>query len=344
MSFINDFLRSVLDFISGLVLNQGLAVIIFTTLMLIVLLPFDYKSRKGMSRMTKIQPQLAALQKKYANDKQKLQQKQYELYKKENVSMFAGCLPMLLQWPIMIAMFAAMRAIANENLARQAFEYLSGNANPVLSSEVFLWIRNIWMTDSPFTSIAPDLNSLSMIPLDAWQKAFAALSPEQLTLIAQHLPADVVLNFETSAAMKESITVIMNGLQTMPAYISATSGIPGWTNMSLLITRLTVYQQYNGLLILPVLAGLTQVLQTKLNPQMQQQQPAGDQQKGMGNMMRYMFPIISVFFCLTSNAGFALYWVTSNVVRGITSVLITRYLEKQDAKSADAISGEGSIK
>ena len=107
---------------------------------------------------------------------------------------------------------------------------------------------------------------------------------------------------------------------------------------------------YNGLLILPALAGITQVLQTKFNPQMKEQEKAqaaaaaNGQKNGAGNFMKYFFPILSIFFCLTSNAGFALYWVTSNVVMWVLSIAMTKFLEKQDKKNVTAIAGEGTVK
>ena len=73
-------------------------------------------------------------------------------------------------------------------------------------------------------------------------------------------------------------------------------------------------------------------------------QAANPQQNGTGKFMKYFFPVLSVFFCLTSNAGFALYWVTSNVVMWVLSIAMTKFLEKQDKKNATAIAGEGTVK
>ena len=117
----NDFLRSILEGINTIVQNHGWSIIVFTMLIRFVLMPLDIKSRKGMRQMSKMQPKINELTKKYGNDKQKLQQKQAELFKKEHYNPLSGCLPVLIQWPILIAMFAAMRAIANEQLIQQVF-------------------------------------------------------------------------------------------------------------------------------------------------------------------------------------------------------------------------------
>ena len=76
MNAISQFLYGILNGINGLVNNYGISIIIFTILMRMVCMPFDYKSRKGMRKMSLIQPKLNELQKKYGNDKQKMQQKQ----------------------------------------------------------------------------------------------------------------------------------------------------------------------------------------------------------------------------------------------------------------------------
>ena len=95
--FVTVWLREILQWIYGLVHNYGIAVIIFTVLIRTVLTPFEVKSRKGMRKMSEIQPKLNKLQQKYGDDKQRLQQKQAELMKKEHYNPMSGCLPMLLQ-------------------------------------------------------------------------------------------------------------------------------------------------------------------------------------------------------------------------------------------------------
>ena len=82
----NDFLKAILDGIYGFVGNYGLAVIFFTLLVKMCLLPLDFKSRKGMRKMSELAPKQAELQKKYGHDQEKLNRKMQELYKKEGAS------------------------------------------------------------------------------------------------------------------------------------------------------------------------------------------------------------------------------------------------------------------
>lgn len=86
----NDFLVAILNGINSVIHNYGWSMVVFTLLIKLILLPLDYKSRKSMRRMTKLQPQIAKLQKKYANDKEKLNQKSAELYRKEGINPMSG--------------------------------------------------------------------------------------------------------------------------------------------------------------------------------------------------------------------------------------------------------------
>lgn len=346
----NDFLRSILEGINTIVQNHGWSIIVFTMLIRFVLMPLDIKSRKGMRQMSKMQPKINELTKKYGNDKQRLQQKQSELFKKEHYNPLSGCLPVLIQWPILIAMFAAMRAIANEQLIQQVFTYISGQT-PVQDS--WLWIKSVWMPDSPFASIAPDMNSLSIIGADVWAKVVNGFSPEYLAQIIANIPdyTEGMLAFTKdmdTKTLQATVQTLYNAMQAQPAFLTASAYVPGWKNVSLLLFSFTVYVQNNGLLILPVLAGVSQWLMTKLNPT--ETAPAAPQAngqpapgQGMNSFMKYFFPLLSVYFCLTSNAGFAIYWVTSNLIAGAQSVLITRYYDRKDKLAAQA-AGEGSVK
>ena len=84
--------------------NFGVALIIFTVLMKIIILPLGIKQQRSMTAMQMLQPQLSELQRKYAHDKDKLSRETMELYQKNNVSPFGGCLPMVFQLLILLVM------------------------------------------------------------------------------------------------------------------------------------------------------------------------------------------------------------------------------------------------
>jgi len=86
----------------------GVAIIMFTILIKVLLYPLTWKQMKSMRKMMELQPKMKILQKKYAKDKQKLNQKIMELYSKENVSPYAGCLPIIVQLPILWAFYRTL--------------------------------------------------------------------------------------------------------------------------------------------------------------------------------------------------------------------------------------------
>ena len=95
----------IISFIYDLVQNYGLAIIIFTILVKFIMLPLVVKQQKSTVQMKMVQPELQKLQKKYANDQQRLSQETMKLYKKYNISPAGGCLPLLIQLPIILGLY-----------------------------------------------------------------------------------------------------------------------------------------------------------------------------------------------------------------------------------------------
>ena len=95
----------ILSAIYSLVQNYGMAILIFTIVVKLLMMPLIAKQQKSMQQMQKVQPLLEKVQKKYANDKQKLQQETVKIYQENNVSPAGGCLPLLIQFPIIIGLY-----------------------------------------------------------------------------------------------------------------------------------------------------------------------------------------------------------------------------------------------
>ena len=90
--------------------NFGVSIIIVTILIKIALLPLTLKQDKSMKEMKKLQPELEKIKQKYANDKQMLNIKTMELYRDHKVNPMGGCLPILIQLPILFALFGVLRS------------------------------------------------------------------------------------------------------------------------------------------------------------------------------------------------------------------------------------------
>ncbi|MBN1918438.1 MAG: membrane protein insertase YidC [Verrucomicrobia bacterium] len=106
---ISGALMAVLNFIYGFIPNYGVAIILLTALIKLLLFPLDRRSFKSMKEMQRIQPLIKQLQEKFKDDKQKLQIEQMKLFREHKVNPLGGCLPMLLQFPVLYAMFTMLR-------------------------------------------------------------------------------------------------------------------------------------------------------------------------------------------------------------------------------------------
>ena len=218
------------------------------------------------------------------------------------------------------------------------FQYLI-HPDVVPAMDSWLWIKNVWQPDSMFQSVVPSAQNLQIIDLNVWRTVFEGLAPEAQNAITSLVNGSGgALDF----ASKDTIQAIISALRQTAAYDSCMATVPGWTDVRALFISFSVYQQWNGLLILPALAAGTQILMNKLNPS-QNGAPAvpasSDQQQApnTGKIMMIIFPLMSVYFCLISNAGFAIYWVTSNIVMGIMTVAMNKYLEKKDAQDPSSL-------
>ena len=325
----NDFLVAILNGINSVIHNYGWSMVVFTILIKLILLPLDYKSRKSMRRMTKLQPQIAKLQKKYANDKEKLNQKSAELYRREGINPMSGCLPMLVSMVILFIMFAAMRTVANTEMASQALNLLTTGTQ---TNESWLWIKNIWMPDSPFNPVIADSANLRVIPADIWAKVFASLDPASVTALAQYGIDAATISGET----------VFAALQTLPIYAQETQLWATMPQLNLLIVNLSIYAHNNGWFILPILAAVTQYLMTLSQPQTAAADP-NNPAAGTNKFMKYFFPLFSLWVCSSYNAIFALYWVVSNVFAWVQGLVMNKMFEKMEENQLET-AGEGTLK
>ncbi len=127
-----------LEFTHGLTGNYGVDIIILSVLLKIIFWPLSRKSYKSMQEMQKIQPEMKMLQQKYKDDRQRLNQEMMALYKRRKVNPVGGCLPMLVQFPFLIALYKALPL--SFNLRHAPF---------------VLWLRDLSSADSFFIDVLP---------------------------------------------------------------------------------------------------------------------------------------------------------------------------------------------
>lgn len=320
----SGFFQSILEWIFGWVGNYGWAVVIFTLLIRLVLLPLDIKSKKSMRAMQKVQPKVQALQKKYANDKDKLNLKLNELYRKEHVSPMAGCLPMLISLPVLWIMFSAMRNMANEHTVQMILTIKETGEVPALQS--WLWIKNVFQPDSFMSTILPKVgdtlkmvtavNGSSILTPENIETAKAFLATEEYAAIAAQFGANAFTSMQLNL-------VFFRPLLTLPTSFA------------------NLFQYANGLFILPVMAALSQFFMTKFTggTQPKQDENASQEQQAAANamnsgFMKWFFPLFSLWICAGYNAAFAIYWMAANVIQIVQQVAVNWYFDRKDRQEA----------
>ena len=309
--------------------NYGWSVVLFTLFIRLILLPLDIKSKKSMRAMNKVQPKMQALQAKYANDKEKLNQKMMELYKKEHVSPTAGCLPMLISLPILFIMFSAMRTVGDEHTVQMILDMKNGIA-PKL--EGWLWIKNVFQPDSITTQLPIVAASAQTALRTIRASAHSSILTEANLTAAREFLASAEYSAMAAPYMPAAAfhRVSLNLLFFQPSLLMPTS-------------LANLFKYSNGYFILPILAAASQFFMTKImngkqTPEQKEAAKEGQDQTNPMNspMMKWFFPIFSLWICATSNAAFSIYWMAANVIQIVQQVAVNAWFEHQDRKAAAA--------
>jgi YidC/Oxa1 family membrane protein insertase len=186
------------------ILDRGLAyvlaVVAFTLVIRILILPFNIKAAKSTRGMQKIQPELKKIQEKYKDDKQKLSEETMKLYKEKNVSMVGGCLPSLLPLPILMALYWVFMGIKG------------------IDGASFLWIKDLAAPDHLF--ILPILAAISTyIPSYLMTKATpsqpAGMNMGTMNLMMAGMMGFMSLQFKSILVL---YWIIGNVIQTIQTY------------------------------------------------------------------------------------------------------------------------------
>lgn len=181
------------------------AVVLFTLVIKLVLVPLDLKQRKTMRRMKKLQPKIDKINERYANDPEKRSQKTMELYRKEKANPFSSCLPMLIQLPILFAMVSVMNYMMRDAMMQL---FLDAYAGLDVQLESFLWIHNIFQPDNITAPVIPAVD----------------------TVLAQ------LKNYTSAVVTEENIALLTdNWATTMAPFVSQFEGYAnGWAILPLL--------------------------------------------------------------------------------------------------------------
>ena len=297
----------IIEHIYGLVANYGLAIIIFTIIIKLILIPLNVRSQKAMKKQQKIQPVLAELQKKYANDQEKLNREMMKLYKENNISMTGGCLPMLIQFPILIGLYQVIQ---------KPLSYLAGITSEMWNSAPF--IDEVVRLQSKMVELGYNIGNL------------ASYSMQQLANNAQIQLSKWAGIVGTEGSFLEGV----NGAATHPWVLNFNflgldlSNAPSESFKYIMALDFS-HWSIIALLAIPLLAVVTSVISMKITQAQTGQNNSNAQANQMSKTMNMMMPIMTLFFTVTLPSGLGLYWIISSVVQIFQQLILNFYLDKK---------------
>ncbi len=304
------------------VLNIGLCIILFTLVVKLLMFPMTVKQQKSSKLMAVMQPEIQAIQQKYKGktDNDSMMRMNVEtkaVYEKYGTSMTGGCLQLIIQMPILFALYRViynipayvesvktyfMQVVYSITGVTDAAAMPEGAADSLMQ---FIADNGIKLNTMPaigeLTGLQGEVLANKMV--DVLYK----LNPAQWDLLAASFPQSADVIAENAAAISEMNYFLGMNLASNP-----------WQGMT-----------PNLAWLIPIFAGLTQWLSAKLmssNQNMDENSPNAQMMKQMNVMM----PLMSVFFCFTFPAAVGIYWVASSAFQILQQVLVNAHLNKMD--------------
>ena len=307
--------------------NVGVAIILFTIVIYILLLPLTIKQQKFSKLQAKMNPEIEEIRKKYKNRKDQdsqmaMNQEIQTVYSKYGVSPTGSCAQLLIQMPILFALYRVIYSIpAYVPMVKGVFSdlvtKLIGKGSE--ATEVIQNLKSAGMFTKQFTSEAftsGDFDTVSNTYIDVLNRASSA---EWDTLL------------EKFPDLSSTITDTMENLKGYNNFLGLNIGyspkdiiVNAWASHAYLIIFFAI--------LIPVLSAVTQWVNVKLTPNANANNNNGDQADQMAALSKSMafMPIISAIFCFTLPAGMGIYWIAGSVVRSIQQVIINKHIDKID--------------
>lgn len=289
------------------IFNIGLCIILFTIVIKTLMIPLTIKQQKSTKLMAVMNPEVQAIQKKYKGktDNESMQRQNVEIqavYEKYGTSMTSGCLPLLIQMPILFALYRVIYNI------------------PAYVPSVRVYFDNVVMPLMSQPDYAEKIKGITDVA-----KA-TVTTVDKFDFTSADKMVDMLYKFTVTQwgelqnlfpAISSTITENAGVIEKMNNFFGLSlSEAPGWMP--------------SVAWIIPILAAVTQWISTKLmsgnQPKVEGDNPAAQSMQ----MMTTTMPLFSAFICVTMPAGLGLYWIVTSVVQIIQQLLINSYMEKVD--------------
>ena len=334
------------DITGGRVESVVLSIVIITIIIYMCLLPLTIKQQKFSKLSQKMQPEMQAIQAKYKNKKDQasmmaMQEETQLLYQKYGISPMGSCVQMLIQMPILFALYRVFYNIP---------AYLSG----VKGSFTGL-VDSIQQTSGyqdTLVSLMEKYNVVTSSGLNASNAASKLADASGDTLsnyiidILYKLPSkgwDALIDGKFFDGIQSAVEKTHDALLHFNYFLGLNiSDTPWYIIKSNFTDKPDKWLLFVILaLLIPVLSYLTQMLNIKLMPQTTN---GNDQVASQMKMMNLMMPLMSLFFCFTVPVGLGIYWICSALVRGIQQFFVNRHIENLDLEAVMAKNEEKAKK
>lgn len=303
--------------------NVGLSIIIFTIVIYAILFPLTYKQQKFSKLSQKMQPELQAIQKKYNGKKDQasmmaMQEETQAVYEKYGVSMMGSCVQMLIQMPLLFALYRVFLNVP---------AYVSGVKNNF--STLVDGIMATSGYQDKMTQLVTDLRVMTTPAADFTVSDPTALSNSIVDVLYKMNSA----GWENLKSAFPFLTDTINATYDTVSHVNNFLGLnisdTPWQVMT------TNFASHNFLfvvlaLLVPVISYLTQVLNIKLMPQAAPSNGNSDNDMAAQQMkmMNRTMPIFSFVMCFTVPVGLGIYWIAGAVVRSVQQFFLNKHFEK----------------
>ena len=310
LGWIMNAIFNLMDSLFG-VQNIGLSIILFTVVVYMCMLPLTYKQQKFSKMSAKMNPEIKAVQKKYAGKQDQasmmaMHDETKAVYAKYGVSPSGSCVQLIIQMPILFALY---RVIYN----------------------VPAYITSV---KNAFMPLVDKLLTMDGAVEYMTEVGTALGVSKKLDFAAANTFVDVLNKFQASnwadlSAKYPELSDMILSTQTEIDQMNTFLGINIAYSPSNLLRAGSVVLAI-GAIAIPALAALTQWLNTKLMPQAAATEGGDDAMSQSMKQMNLMMPLMSAVFCFTLPAGMGIYWIASALVRSVQQVILNKHFDKID--------------
>ena len=313
LGWIMNAIFNMMDSLFG-VQNIGLSIILFTIVVYTCMLPLTYKQQKFSKMSAKMNPEIKAIQKKYAGKQDQasmmaMNDETKAVYAKYGVSPSGSCLQLLIQMPILFALYRVIYNIP---------AYIQG------VKDVFMPLVNKLLVTEGAAEYMSELGTtlkvgknLDFTQANTFIDVLNKFQSNNWTELAEKFPELSEVVYSTQANFGEMNRFVVEGfnIANSPSNLLKTgAGV-------VMVLAIAI----------PVLAAATQYLNVKLMPQASSNNEGGDDAMAQSmKQMNMMMPLMSAVFCFTLPAGLGLYWIMSALVRSVQQFILNKHFDKID--------------